>query len=231
MEVIFRPYSETDLVSIIQKRLGHNIHLIDPIALTFVARKIAKANGDARLVLDLMRSSIIKARETLTTEDLNTHTCDTIVVKLPHVMKAIKYSGAIPLVDYIIGLPSKAQTVLAIATTLGQVSSSWNIIPLHKLKKYCAEATRHEVFDDLSTESFYSIISMLEDAGLMYTAKTDRLLNKFRYDDFTEMPIRVDVQMEDVEIALEQTLFNQGTFFTKLRDYVKTNDINNTKSL
>lgn len=227
MEVIFRPYSENDLVSIIQKRLGNHINLIDPLALTFVARKVAKMNGDARLALDLMKGSIIKAKETLTTEFLDKHTCDTIVVKVPHVMKAIKYSGTIPLVNYIVGLPSKAQTVLAIATTLGQVSTSWTIIPLHKLKKYCAEATRHELFDELTTESFYSIISILEDAGLIYTPNTDPMLKKIPYDDHSEMPVRVGIQMEDVEIALEQTLFQQGTFFTKLSDYVKTNDINN----
>lgn len=226
-EVIFRTYSEADLISIIKRRLGIHTNLIDPRAMTFVARKVAKLDGDARLVLDLMSSSIITAKESLSAEMLEQKSTDKPLVNLPHVMKAIKTSGAIPLVDHINALPSKAKTILAIATTLGQVSSSWSVIRLNQLKKYCAEATRHEIFDELSTEGFYSIIGQLEDAGLIISADSDDVVRDIGFDDPGEKPIRVGVQMDDVEIALEKTLFTEGSFYTKLRDYVKSNDIEN----
>lgn len=189
---------------------------------------MAKLDGDARLVLDLMSSAIIKAKESLTPDVLKETTTINPVVSLPHVMSAMKNSGVIPLVDRINALPSKAKTILTIATTLGQVSSSWSVIRLNQLKKYCFEATRHEIFDELTTEGFYSIIGYLEDAGLIFPADSDDVVRGIGFDDPGEKPIRVGVQMDDVEIALEKTLFTDNSFYTKLRDYVKSHDLNNT---
>ena len=76
----------------IKLRLGENISLVDEKAITFASRKIAKNKGDAREALQIMSDAISNAVKSIAPEILSKETDDSssCVVKISHVMKAIK---------------------------------------------------------------------------------------------------------------------------------------------
>lgn len=211
-------------------RLGRYSNVLTEEALTYITSFIAKSSGDARLALSLTSETISYAATALDTDILD-GPYKPNVIKIPHVRKGIIASGVKPTINIIESLPSKAKVVLAILTSLHSVSKSWSIVSCRKLKRYCSEACRHEMFqDDMNTENFNSLIELLKDTGLIETSIKSSNHQKI-YDVFEEYdyPLRVgeNVGCDEVEIALDTTLFVQGSFYSKLRDYVRANDINN----
>ena len=55
----FPPYTKEQIATIVQNRLGSNLEgtqtVVDPIAIEFIARKIASVDGDIRKALDVCR--------------------------------------------------------------------------------------------------------------------------------------------------------------------------------
>ena len=202
-------------MEIIKKRIGSNCELVDDRAMKFVARRVAQGTGDCRLVLNLMSWAIIKCQESLPASNLEEVNVSDAVVKLPHVMKAIKDSGELPLVQIIDELPGNAKVILCIHTALGQVASTWNIMTVRMLKKYCTIATRGNFLDELSQDQFIDNLRLLEDQGLL-KFENDAVSNRFGYEDFGEMRIRVGVQIQDVECAIGKTMLQEGTFYQNI---------------
>ena len=200
------------MIEIIKKRIGSNCELVDDRAMKFVARRVAQGTGDCRLVLNLMSGAIIKCQESLPASNLEEVNVSDAVVKLPHVMKAIKDSGEFPLVQIIDELPGNAKVILCIHTALGQVASTWNIMTVRMLKKYCTIATSGNFLDELSQDQFIDNLRLLEDQGLL-KFENDAVSNRFGYEDFGEMRIRVGVQIQDVECAIGKTMLQEGTFY------------------
>ncbi len=218
-EIIFQPYIEDDLVRIIRKRLGANCELLDDRAIKFVSRRVAQESGDCRLVLDLMSKAIIKCKESLKADQLSEVGVHEAFVKLPHVMRAIKDSGQMPLVDIIHALPQHAKTVLCVYTALGQAGNDWKVITVRKLKSYCAMATENQIMDGISSEQFISLLRQLEDAGTI-KFETDDVANSYGYDDSGDQKIRLGVQLEDVECAIEKNLL-EIPFYSRLVKHCK----------
>jgi len=208
------------LIQIIQKRLGANISLVDEPAIVFASRRIAKSKGDAREALQLMNDAIIKATESLSSEELSRKGTQSPVVKIPHVMKAIKETGVPSIVKIIEDLPQNAKVVLCVATTLGQVSSAWKIISLSNLKNYCGHAHGHGSFESWSQDMFNDTIEQLSDAGLIKYEDSDDI-----YDNSGDKSIQVGVQLEDVELAVNDSLIKENTFYKGLVEWVREHDI------
>jgi len=218
-ELIFESYKEEELVCIVKKRLGKENYLVEGSVITYVSRKVARHCGDARRVLELMRSSIIKCKEDFDAKALEKCGVKESVVKLRHVMKAIRDSGMLPYAQIISSLPQSAKVVLCVAMALSQVSPGWRVIKLADLKYYCAEATRHNVMEHISIDGLVDIVRNLEDSGVLKVGDTDDIFGNF-YADPSQWPLQLGVQLDDVECALGESLLQQP-FYKSLVDYVR----------
>ena len=213
-ELIFSPYTEHDIRKIIELRIGT---VIDPKALQLISRRIAYLSGDARRALEVTSDAVENCLNSLTKEELDRELVDECMplVKLTHVMRAIKSKMPTPCVDLIAGLPLAAKVILCIAVTLCQVWGPKAEISISELRKYCIEATHHSILDDGGSQQIMSLVDMLVDYGLLRTCN-NRPLD--RHD--SNPKLRLVTQLDDVEIALETSLFN-NRFYKNLADYVR----------
>ena len=138
------------------------------------------------------------------------------LVKLPHMMRAIREGMPMRHVDVICGLPQAAKVVLCIAVSLSQVWGPTAEISISILKKYCVEATHHCIMNELGPGHLMSLVDMLIDSGLLVTGKS----GQFNPHD-PNAKLKIGVQLDDVEIALEQSLLKKGGFYKNLVDHVK----------
>jgi Cdc6-like AAA superfamily ATPase len=225
--LVFESYSEEDLVGIMKQRLFKNDTLIQEGAMRFLAKKVAAMSGDARSALRLIAKAIDFSRKSLTEDDLNKSGSHANVVKIPHVMKVIKAECNVPHAERIENLPDMARIVLCIATVLGQVSDEWKIMRMGQLREFCNEATDNNILDTLSIDQFKNIIDDLCDAGLLLRGENDddEMPNE-RDATFESMPIRIGVQLDEVECAMEEVLL-QNDFYKRMVDFVRKSQINN----
>ena len=202
-----------------------NSNLVEEKALEYVAKKIAKNNGDARAAIDVFSKALIVCKKSLSDEELACKKVDTPVLKLVHVLQALRNSGFKSHVEIIKGLPQKVQTVLCVASALHQVSNAWKDIRLSDLKQYCIEATNRGIIDEeMQSESFLSMVEQLEDAGLFCTGGVDEFTSRDQYCDYMEKTIRVGAQLEDVECAIEKSLL-QNPIYQNIVDNVRKKSI------
>jgi len=225
-EIIFDPFTDNDLTEMIKLRLGEHISLVDEKAITFASRKIAKSKGDAREVLQIMGAAITNATNSLGSAKLSEKAVYSPVVKIAHVMKAIKGLGSNnSMVNIIDNLPKNAKVVLCIATALGQVSSAWKMICTSNLKKFCNEAFGNDIIQSWSQDQFHEVIEQLVDADLISYEKSDEV-----FDFLGDRCIKVGVQLEDVELAMNDTLLKEDNFYSKMVDFVSKSDINQERA-
>lgn len=212
-ELVFEPYDVDDLKGIILKRLGANSNLVEEKALEYATKKIAKNNGDARAVIDLFNKALLECKRSLSVEELDRMKVDTPVLKVVHVIKALRNIGIGSHVEIIQSLPQKVQTVLCVASALHQVSNGWKDISLSDLKRYCIEATNRGIIDDeMQSESFKGMVEQLEDAGLFCTGGVDEFTSRDQDCEFMDKSIRLGVQLEDVECAIEKSLLQNPIY-------------------
>lgn len=225
--ITFSSYRKEDLIKIVEDRVGCNI--IDPKAIEFAAGKVAASCGDARKLLELTSSAVSKCYETLAPTTREETTLDKPIVTLRHMMLAVK-DMIQKHADIIDSLPQMAKIILCVAVTLNQAGPEWNVIRLGKLKNFCYAAAREEIFDDnLSDETFFDLVQMLFDAGLLLSGTAERMdVSTYDYDSLHTMPIRLGVQLHDVESALEKTLGEQE-FYRGLLENIRSTDLKNVK--
>ncbi|EJK76324.1 hypothetical protein THAOC_01919, partial [Thalassiosira oceanica] len=128
------------------------------------------------------------------------------------------HPGGMPMrhADVISGLPQAAKVVLCIAASLSKAWGEGAVIGISTLKKYCVEATHHSIMDEVSIGHVQNLVEMLTDAGLLVAASSGQ------YDQFdSNAKLRLGVQMDDVEIALEQSLLSQEGFYRSLYNFVQ----------
>jgi len=227
-EIVFNPYTEYDMTEIVKRRLGKYEGLVERIAIAYVSKKVAKDNGDARYLLEIMSNAVTQCISAMKGEQLNEVGNNLPVIKLRNVMKALKDLGRTPYAGIIANLPQSQKVVLCIAMTLSQVSPAWKMITMSQLRDYCAQATQQQVLDELSIDSLVSIITALEDAGLLKVGEGDTI---GRQDDNPyNWCLSLGTQLEDVECALGETLLDEGEFgefYQRLCNYVRGKDKHN----
>ncbi|EJK70792.1 hypothetical protein THAOC_07822 [Thalassiosira oceanica] len=211
-ELAFSAYTEEDILAILQARVGTRI--IDLKALDLISRRVAASDGDVRKALEIVSNGINKCADLLSEEKLSRVIGDDDeclpLVKLPHMMRAIREGMPMRYTDIIRGLPQAAKVVLCIAVSLSKAWGEGAVIGISTLKKYCVEATYHSIMDEFSIGHVQNLIEMLTDAGLLVAASSGQ------YAKF-----RLGVQMDDVEIALEQSLLSQEGFYRSLYNFVR----------
>ena len=226
--VVFTPYSETDLLAIVQDRVG--IKIIAEKALQLVCRKVAAASGDARSALDMTAKAVRKCEESLAADQLGRSGegeggIEYPLVKLPHMMRSLREGMAMKHSETIEGLPQACKIVLCVAITLSSVSPAYKVIRMKDLRKYCAEASRHGLLENLSIDILFDIVSMLTDSGLLLVGDDSQAgasdLRQWVYTgDLFEAPLQLGCQLDDVECALEKTLMSER-FYRQLGEYVR----------
>ena len=122
---------------------------------------------------------------------------------------------SMPHADIISGLPQAAKVILCILVSLGKVWGPGAEISLSVLKKYCVEASHHTIMDELGIGHINWLVELLIDSGLLITGNN----GYFNPHDF-DSRLKIVVQFDDVEIALEQSLLEKG-FYKSLVDYVR----------
>ncbi len=218
-EIVFEAYTADDLKTILRTRLaGTTSHVVAPAAIELISRKIAATSGDARRALDIMAKAVKMCLVGLKDAAAKCYEKDEPLVKLSHVMKAFKEGSDSPIVQTISQLPLVARVVLCVAIALSEVGPSWKVISMNKLRCYCAEATKHGILEALTNDQTVDTISTLKDAGLIIIGNNDGEPENWR--------LQLGVQLEDVEIALEKTLF-QESFYRQLKSYVQNIDFDN----
>jgi cell division control protein 6 len=203
-------------------------NVIDPQAVVFIASKVAASCGDARKLLELTSSAVSKCQASLAPRAKTT--CDKPIVTMRHMMQAIKETIQ-KHADIIDGLPQMAKIILCVAVTLTQAGPDWNVIRLGKLKNLCSAALREEMYDeDLAIDTFFGLVQQLFDAGLLLSGHVDPMdVSMHDYSSLHSMPIRLGVQLYDVECALEQTLGEQA-FYRGLLEKIRSTDLKNLKT-
>jgi len=227
-KLVFKPYSTDDLVRILQHRVGT---FINSGALNFAARKISAHSGDARRVLELAQSAIRKCMSELSEDVLERVISDddaSSTVSIKHMMRAIKEKGGVKHSESIAGLPSAAKTVLCVAVTLGRCNTGNTLIQQSALHQWCVQASRHGVFEFLGEDHFSDLLSQLSDAGLLMIGD-DNLGEEYAQQEALDGQrlLCLNVQLDDVECALEKTL-HQDQFYramvSRVQDTVKRNE-------
>mmetsp|Transcript_6131 Transcript_6131/g.12636 ORF Transcript_6131/g.12636 Transcript_6131/m.12636 type:complete len:1844 (-) Transcript_6131:84-5615(-) len=216
-ELVFQTYTEQDLMAILQQRVGKKI--IDSKALELISRKIATNSGDARRVLELTYNAVNICLEASSEEELSQQLPDdhAPLVKVSHMMKAVRQAMPGRHEDVIRGLPQAAKVVLCIAVTISQAWGPKAEISVATLKKYCVEASMHAIMDELGISQVMNLVETLSDAGLLIIG------NRGFFDPSeSDMKLKLGVQLDDVETALERSLLTEP-FFRRLADYVKKN--------
>ena len=183
---------------------------------------VAKAGGDARHALDITSNAIGKVVDTLDevklAQDVKHNDECMPLVKLPHMMRAIRESMPMRHADIIAGLPQAAKVVLCVAVSLSQVWGPTAEISISALKKYCGEATQHAVMEDLGVGHVGNLVRLLIDSGLLVTSN-----NGYFNPHDSRSKLKIGVQMDEVEIGVEQSLLKEGGFYRRLVDYIKAN--------
>mmetsp|Transcript_11814 Transcript_11814/g.25906 ORF Transcript_11814/g.25906 Transcript_11814/m.25906 type:complete len:893 (-) Transcript_11814:67-2745(-) len=217
-ELVFSAYKEEDILAILEQRLGKNA--VDHKALQLISRRVAASSGDARRALDITSNAVSKCSDLLSNEQLGNvvkfdDECMPLV-KLPHMMRAIREAMPMRHADIISGLPQAAKVVLCICVSLSHVWGPTAEISISILKKYCVQATHHALMDELGLGHIKVLVDTLVDSGLLVTGNNAQ----FNPHD-ANSKLKIGVQMSDVEIALEQSLLSGGGFYQSLVDYIK----------
>ena len=218
---MFPSYDENGLIDILTKRVGK--HVVDAKALELVARKIAATSGDARKAMEITAKATQLCKDSLSDDELSKEVGmdEKPPVKINHMMRAIiRESNVIKHAHTIQKLPQLAKVILCIAVAYGNVIGPKAEISISYLKKICCHAANHSLFEDPAIGSISGLIGTLCDQDLL------RVANNGHFDPHDlDTKLIIDVQLDDVECALEESLLNgeHGHFYSKLMDFVRQN--------
>jgi hypothetical protein len=215
-------YEKKELVDMVKARIGENI--VHTKALEFVASKVSESSGDARKMLELVASAVDKCLEGLSPDRRSAAWLHEPIVTVKHMIAANR--DTIPkIVETIQYLPQMAQVVLCVAVAVNEAGSFGGTIKLGLVKKYCAEASWKffDFHETVSDDSFKTLVQQLFDADLMLSGTTDASPFNPSTCSMTrlqEQPVALGVSLQDLESAVEKTLFDQE-FYRSLREEVR----------
>lgn len=210
---------------ILTLRVGN--HVFDNAALELMSRRIAATSGDARGILEMAIKAIDHCHESNSEADRKaivvppgdlsnekfTSTRSYPLVKVNHVMQVVRDSNP-KLIESIQGQPWAAQVTLCVALTLSRHMSADTVMTLSSLLEYTRAASRFGLLEAPSSSDFSDIVKNLSDAGLLLIG--DDPSQCFSYDA-SRAPVRLGVQLEDVESAMGEMMYSQP-FYAKIRD-------------
>jgi Cdc6-like AAA superfamily ATPase len=212
---VFETYATNDLIHMVDCRIGRTI--VDPKVVEFFAKRVAATSGDARKLLDLIAKAVSKCKEQLPCYRLESSEEAGIVVKMPDAMTALRESVNPKYTTLIKGLPSTRRAVLCVAVTSARSRrKESNQLTLGELRRYCVDAFGEDI--ELDADGFKDAIEALSDTGLLLLAKPDK--KRFLVEPVSGLsmvPIRLELQLEDVENAVESELLDTGFYHRLVR--------------
>lgn len=193
-----------------ESRIGQSV--VDPKMIEFLASKVASTSGDARKIIELVSRSIQACRSKLPQNTLDSELTKP-VVKLPHAMMVIRETNT-KYKDLVESLTSLQKSTLVVGTHLSRILGA-RPLTLGMLKKYSFQAFGFDPMleGSYSMDDFKGIIERLVDSGLLKMA--ERVSNIFSTEpmgNLLQHPVRFDLQLEDVESALEETLLKEDYY-------------------
>lgn len=188
---------------IVQSRIGRSVVL--PKMLEFVAKKVAATSGNARKMFELVTNAIAACRNQLADKNVGDQLEDPLV-KLPHAMYAIREANrqCSSLID---SLPTFKMATLCAGVNLSRARGSKNV-KLGTLHKYTLMLLGVDSYSDdfIPMEDFNGIVEGLVDWDLIGLVEIDSFSSSLSMARLSLVPIKFDVQLEDVESALESSL-------------------------
>ena len=211
---MFETYATNDLIHMVDCRIGRTI--VDPKAVEFFAKRVAATSGDARKLLDLIAKAASKCKEQLPYYCIESSKAS-IVVKMPVAMTALSRESLNPKYTTLIeGHPSTRRALLCVAVTLARSRRKCNQPTLGELRRYCMDAFAEDI--EIDANGFKDAIEALSNTGLLLLAKPDK--KRFSVESasgLSMVPIRLELQLEDVESAVESELLDTGFYHRLVR--------------
>jgi len=212
-KLVFEAYAKKDLMEITQSKIGFSV--VDKKAHAFIAAKIANSCGDARKYLELVIKAVQNCLGKLSLEIRDTvHTKPIVMIR--DAMLAIRETNHSSK-KIIESLPTYEKMTLCAGVHLARKLRG-NPTTFGTLRMLTIEAFGMD--SDFSMEDFKGVIGRLEDSGLLKLAGTDRRgLAGISGSSLVNYPVKFDLQLEDVDSALENTVMKDN-FYKRMVDRV-----------
>jgi len=218
-KLVFETYRKDDLVKMSWSRIGFSV--VDKKAHEFIAARVANSSGDARQYFGLIEKAVQFCRKKLSGEKRESaHTKPVVMIR--DAMLAIRETNP-RLKERIQSLPTYEKMTLCAGVHLSRKYEG-RPIALGKLKDHVCSAI--DMHDHLSLEDFKGVVERLSDSGLLQLNERDsqRLFTSSGMGALLHYPIRFDLQLEDVDSALEDTLMKED-WYKRMVDRVKSLDV------
>lgn len=197
-----------------QAKIGFTV--VDKKAHEFIAAKVANSSGDARQYLDLVEKAITFCRRKLSLEKrITTHT--KAVVTIRDAMLAIREIN-VKKKETIQSLTTFEKMTLCAGVHLARKLGG-KTVTMGKLRELCVQAFGMD--SDVSLEEFKGIIERLHDNGLLQLNEREKqAFTKTSMFNLLRYPVQFDLQLEDVDSALEDTLMKED-FYKRMVERLK----------
>jgi Cdc6-like AAA superfamily ATPase len=203
--MMFQSYQDDEIESILKEKVkGHSI--VDPKAVSFIAKRVANVKGDARQAIEMLSTAITNAQERAEDQpNSGAQQKGPYLVGMKDVIKLC--SDLSKLTEMIRYLPLMGKLVICAAVRLARENqSTGSTIKLTRrdLLNATYKLLQEKLPEDSVDESdINALISRLHDDGF---ANIETI---WGVDD--DDPIAFNHQVSDLEVAVEQTL--KGSFF------------------
>jgi Cdc6-like AAA superfamily ATPase len=197
--------------------------------LDYVAKKVAASSGDARKALELAANAVQhRLDQLISSEGRNSiKTTEGPIVKMPNVVQANK-DEAVNLKERIAGQPVVGKVILCVLTSYAQAGGAVDTT-IGELKQCVSECMRQTGMEEemVQMDDFLVLLETLVDSGLLRASSTavrkpdgnGLNLSRRMLSDVHRQPIRLGIQLEDIEKVLESDL--QQSFYQNLRERAK----------
>lgn len=200
--------------------------VIAPNVIDFIAKKVATSTGDARKALEMAANAVQHKIDQ--SDDLMSVSADGHLVRMPNVIQANK-EEVMNLKDRISGLPAVGKVILCVLTSYAQASGAVNTT-VGELKQCVSDCMRQTGMEDemVQMDDFLVLLETLVDSGLLrasrsttHSRKGNGLnLSQRTLADVHRQPIRLGIQLDDIEKVLESDLTQ--TFYQNLRERARS---------
>jgi Cdc6-like AAA superfamily ATPase len=207
---VFETYNAQSLINIVTSRVSCSV--IHPKTVEFLAKKVAATSGDARAIIELIYSSILACERELSYAILDGPMKEAVVTPR-HAMIVIRQSN-VWYTDMIEHLPTFQKLALLVGVNLarlvGQKPMNLGLLRQHLMLILDLDQSYE---DSLSIEDFKFLIETLVDSHLLCLKEFDGdSLSSRSYQHLSQVPITFELQLEDVESAIESTIVNDDKY-------------------
>ena len=211
---MFNTYRKEELVKITESKIGFSV--FDKRTMEFIAAKVAASSGDARKYLELVCITMERCLEKLPAARQDAELTKPVVT-IRDAMMAIRETN-VKYRDIIESSPFLDKVTLCTGVHLSRKLGSRPVL-LRELMALTIECGGVEI--DAGPEEFKESVERLSDSGLLTLDNGDRRsFSSSLGMGLQNMPVRFDLQVEDVESALEEFIKSQG-FFQRLVERVQ----------